>query len=165
MTALSLRLSTIEPPMPLFIQTEYALKLFFPNPTFAQIYYEAIANALDANATEVAIHISTDIQIDQRHLEITIRDNGEGFTDKRFERFKESQESDAYHKGLGRLIYLRYFSQVSVEASMKERNGRLGIPNSLKATVRLWRRRQVIDRAPHYDLADFQEYDLSLLRM
>lgn len=114
MTALSLCPNSAEPLM--LIQTDYALKLFFPSPAFAQVYYEAVANALDAKATEVSIYISTDAQIAQKHLEITISDNGEGFTDERFERFKESQETDAYHKGLGRLIYLRYFSRVNVES-------------------------------------------------
>lgn len=98
------------------IQTDYALKIFFPNSTFAQTYYEAVANAFDAEATEVTIYISTDALITQKQLEITITDNGEGFTDERFERFKITQESDAYHKGLGRLIYLRYFSRVNVES-------------------------------------------------
>ena len=106
----------IEHLMPMLIKTDYALKLFFPNSTFAQIYYEAIANALDANATEITIYISTTQEIAQKDLEITISDNGAGFTDIRFERFKESQESDAFHKGLGRLVYLRYFSQVDVES-------------------------------------------------
>ena len=49
MTALSSCLRTTEQPMPMLIKTDYALKLFFPNSTFAQIYNEAIANALDAN--------------------------------------------------------------------------------------------------------------------
>jgi hypothetical protein len=98
------------------IQTDYALKLFFPSPAFTQVYYEAVANALDAKATEVWIHIVTDEQIAQKRLEITISDNGEGFTEERFERFKVTQESDAYHKGLGRLIYLRYFKEVNVES-------------------------------------------------
>jgi hypothetical protein len=30
------------------IETKYAVGLFFPNPTFAQIYFETVANALDA---------------------------------------------------------------------------------------------------------------------
>ncbi len=116
MIALSPCLRATEQTMPVLIKTDYALKLFFPNSTFAQVYYEAIANALDANATEITIYISTTQEITQKHLEITVRDNGEGFTDTRFERFRESQESDPFHKGLGRLVYLRYFSRVDVES-------------------------------------------------
>ena len=113
MTALSL-CPIIKSPME--IKTDYALKIFFPSPAFTQIYYEAVANALDANATEVSIHILTDDQIAQKQLEITISDNGEGFTEERFERFKVTQETDVYHKGLGRLIYLRYFKKINVES-------------------------------------------------
>jgi hypothetical protein len=116
MIALSPCLRATEQTMPVLIKTDYALKLFFPNSTFAQVYYEAIANALDANATEITIYISTTQEITQKHLEITVHDNGEGFTETRFERFRESQESDPFHKGLGRLVYLRYFSQVDVES-------------------------------------------------
>lgn len=97
------------------IDTKYAVKLFFTNPSFVQIYFEAVANALDAGASEVTIYISTDGQIAPEHLEITISDNGQGFTDERFDRFRWLKEpSDPYHKGLGRLVYLHYFSTVSV---------------------------------------------------
>src|ERR1051326_5049647 len=97
------------------IETDYAVRLFFPNPTFAQIYFETVANALDAEATEITIHISTDAQISPDHLEITVSDNGEGFTDRRFDRFYRLTEPvDVYHKGLGRLVYLHYFSKVHI---------------------------------------------------
>jgi len=97
------------------IETNYAVKLFFPSPTFLQIYFEAIANAFDAGADEINIRISTDGQISPSHLEITISDNGRGFTDERFERFRKLKEPcDSYHKGLGRLVYLQYFSSVNV---------------------------------------------------
>lgn len=99
-------------------ETNYALKLFFPNPAFVQIYFEAVANALDADANEIDITISTDGNIrDPKQLEITISDNGVGFRPDRFDKFKEVKEpSDPYHKGMGRLIYLRYFSTVEVES-------------------------------------------------
>jgi Histidine kinase-, DNA gyrase B-, and HSP90-like ATPase len=97
------------------IDTTYAVGLFFPSPTFAQIYFETVANALDAEATEVTIHISTDARISSEHLEITVSDNGEGFTDDRFDRFyRLTKPIDPYHKGLGRLVYLHYFSNVGV---------------------------------------------------
>jgi len=97
------------------IETDYAVRLFFPNPTFAQIYFETVANALDAEATEITIHISTDAQISPQHLEITVSDNGQGFTKERFDRFYRLTEPiDVYHKGLGRLVYLRYFDHVAI---------------------------------------------------
>ena len=99
------------------IETQYAVKLFFPTSAFVQVYFEAVANAFDAKATEVDIRISSDGQIKPGHLEIVIRDNGLGFTDDRFECFRWLTEpSDAYHKGLGRLVYLNYFSAVSVSS-------------------------------------------------
>ncbi len=106
-------------------ETEYVLKLFFSNPAFVQIYFEAVANALDAEASEVVIQISTDGKIDPDHLEITITDNGRGFTDERFDRFVEVKEpDDPYHKGLGRLIYLQYFSHVDIVSVFGEKKRR-----------------------------------------
>lgn len=97
------------------IETNYAVKLFFSNPAFIQIYFEAVANALDAGASEVSINISTDGQISPEQLEITISDNGQGFTDERFDSFRRLREpSDPYHKGLGRLVYLQYFTNVYI---------------------------------------------------
>lgn len=96
------------------IETRYALKLFFPNSAFTQIYFEAVANAIDANADSIEIAIRTDGKIhNPKYVEITIRDNGVGFTDERYARFMQLKEpADAYHKGVGRLIFLQYFGRV-----------------------------------------------------
>lgn len=97
--------------MPLPMDMPYAIKLFFPSPTFSQIFDEAVANALDAGANEILIHLVAE------PLSITIRDNGVGFTDERFERFSRLMEpKDAQHKGLGRLLFLHYFSGVQVKS-------------------------------------------------
>jgi hypothetical protein len=97
------------------IETKYAIELFFSKSAFEQVYFEAVANALDAEANEVTIHISTDGKINPQYLEITISDNGKGFTDERFERFRRLKKpSDPYHKGLGRLVYLNYFKSIDV---------------------------------------------------
>jgi hypothetical protein len=100
------------------IETKYALKLFFPTSAFVQIYFEAVANAIDANASTISIEVRTDGKIhDPGYLEITIHDDGIGFTDERYERFMQLKEpTDAYHKGLGRLIFLQYFSCIDVES-------------------------------------------------
>jgi signal transduction histidine kinase len=99
-------------------ETEYILKLFFSSPAFVQIYFEAVANALDAEASDVTIHISSDGKIKPEHLEVTISDNGIGFTDERFGRFAQvKQPTDPYHKGFGRLIYLKYFRSVHIASS------------------------------------------------
>jgi len=102
------------------IETDYAVQLFFTNPAFIQIYFEAIANSFDAGASEINIYISSDGQIAPKHLEITISDNGEGFTDERFDRFRRLKKpKDKFHKGLGRLVFLHYFSSVYVVSSFE----------------------------------------------
>jgi hypothetical protein len=100
------------------LDTNYALKLFFPNSAFIQIYFEAVANAFDAGASEIDINISTDGELrDTEHLVITISDNGVGLTPERYGKFKEIKEpTDPDHKGLGRLVYLRYFSAIRIES-------------------------------------------------
>jgi len=72
------------------LESSYALQLFFPNPSFLLIYYEAIANALDANASNIDINISIEGEIRKpKQLSVKITDDGEGFTDSRFEKFRE----------------------------------------------------------------------------
>ncbi len=100
------------------IETKNAVDLFFPNPSFQQIYFEAVANALDAGASEIRIQIRLRSFSEPGNLTVVIDDNGEGFIDARFERFsKLLLPEDSYHKGLGRLVFLRYFQQVDVESS------------------------------------------------
>lgn len=100
------------------IETKYALRLFFPSPAFSQIYFEAVANAIDADATEVNINITSDGKIhNPNKLEIAIQDNGVGFSEDRYERFKRVQEpQDSIHKGLGRIVFLQYFARIDVSS-------------------------------------------------
>jgi hypothetical protein len=115
------------------IENNYAAKLFFSNPSFLLIYFEAVANAFDAGASEVTIYISTDGDISPSHLEITISDNGLGFTDERFDRFRRLKEpSDPYHKGLGRLVYLQYFSNVHVVSTFDGKKRAFTFSNNFK---------------------------------
>lgn len=41
------------------IDTKYAVKLFFANSTFLQVFFEAVANSLDAEATAIEILVSS----------------------------------------------------------------------------------------------------------
>ena len=101
----------------LYVSQKVARSIFFPKPTFELIYSEAFANALDAEATKVKITIEIHGFCENETLRITIEDNGVGFTDKNYERFSNLFESkDKNHKGLGRLIYLQYFSEVLIES-------------------------------------------------
>ncbi|MBT1705869.1 ATP-binding protein [Chryseosolibacter indicus] len=92
-----------------------AVKLFFPNPSLEMVYFEAIANAVDANATSIEVFISIDAYNKPESLTIAIKDNGDGFNAKNFEKFSKLLEIEAEdHKGIGRLVFLNYFKEVAV---------------------------------------------------
>ncbi|MBU9374965.1 ATP-binding protein [Burkholderia multivorans] len=99
------------------IETASAIKLFFPNPSLALVYYESIANALDAGATNIKISISTQSFSASETLNVKVTDNGTGFTDESFDRFKTLMKpKDGFHKGIGRLVFLNYFSTVDIDS-------------------------------------------------
>ncbi len=82
------------------------------------VFKEAIANSLDANATEIDVHVYIDSFEKQETLRVEIIDNGEGFTDERYDKFCELLSVDeATHKGIGRLVYLSYFNKITVDSS------------------------------------------------
>lgn len=100
------------------IETGSAIKLFFPNPSLSLVYFEAIANALDAGATDISIEINIQSFDNPKSLQLKITDNGQGFTDENFNRFKTLlKPRDQYHKGIGRLVFLNYFSSVVVSST------------------------------------------------
>lgn len=104
------------------IETSSAIKLFFPNPSLALVYYEAIANALDAGATEIDIKISIQAFTASETLNVTILDNGSGFTDESFARFKTLMKpKDGFHKGIGRLVFLNYFGSVEITSEWENK--------------------------------------------
>ncbi|WP_081945876.1 ATP-binding protein [Halomonas salina] len=99
------------------IETSGAIKLFFPNPSLRLVYFEAIANSLDAGATEVFVKIKIDSYDKPETLEIEIIDNGDGFNDENFERFRTLlKPRDKFHKGIGRLVFLNYFKCVDISS-------------------------------------------------
>jgi len=92
-----------------------AVKRFFGNSSLEMVYFEAVANALDAKATEVEIKIKANALNQSETLEIEIHDNGIGFTDDRYEKFSNLFDVDeSSHQGLGRLVYLCYFEKIDV---------------------------------------------------
>jgi Histidine kinase-, DNA gyrase B-, and HSP90-like ATPase len=99
------------------IELNKAIATFHPNPSHEQIYFEAIANALDAGADEISIQIQIDGYDSPETLEMIIQDNGHGFTDRDFDKFSRLMKVDSKdHKGLGRLIYLAYFENICIES-------------------------------------------------
>jgi Histidine kinase-, DNA gyrase B-, and HSP90-like ATPase len=97
------------------IETSNAIKLFFPNPSLVQVFFEALANALDAGASEISVRVEIQSFSAPDTLKISITDNGHGFTEESFERFKRLLETqDSFHKGLGRLVFLNYFARIAV---------------------------------------------------
>ncbi len=107
------------------IETSGAIKLFFPNTSLTLVYFEALANAFDAGATEVSIDIEIQAFDKPNTLKVTVTDNGEGFTDENFDRFKTLlKPRDELHKGVGRLVFLNYFERVEISSvwDQKKRN-------------------------------------------
>lgn len=66
------------------VNTKQAVRLFFQNSSLIQVFKEAVANSLDANANQIDINIFIDSFDKQETLRIEIIDNGEGFTDYRY---------------------------------------------------------------------------------
>lgn len=99
------------------VNVKRAVKMFFSKSSFEMIYFEAFANAVDAGATEFNIHIKLPEAGDWLNMAIELTDNGVGFTDERFYKFKRLLDvEERSHKGLGRLVYLCYFDRVKVES-------------------------------------------------
>ncbi|HUX54047.1 MAG TPA: ATP-binding protein [Williamwhitmania sp.] len=97
------------------INLKQAVSHFYVNPTLELVLIEAIANSIDAEATKVEIEISIEEFSKPKTLNFTVKDNGVGFTNERFEKFSkllEAEEDD--HKGLGRLVFLSYFKDVEI---------------------------------------------------
>lgn len=91
--------------------------MFFSKSSFEMIYFEAFANAIDARATQFNVHISLPEAGDWLNLSLELSDNGVGFTEERFRKFKKLLDvEERSHKGLGRLVYLCYFDRVMVES-------------------------------------------------
>lgn len=99
------------------VKVQKAASVFFPNTSLEFVYFEALANSLDANASEVKIAIELDKFSEQENLLITIEDNGDGFIDRNFEKFCSILDTeDKQHKGIGRLVFLNYFTEVKIES-------------------------------------------------
>lgn len=105
------------------VNTKQAVRLFFQNPSLEQVFKEAVANSLDANATDIIVDVFIDSFEKQETLQLTITDNGEGFTEKRYDKFCELLNVDEdTHKGVGRLVYLSYFDTIEIDSVFEEKH-------------------------------------------
>lgn len=105
------------------INIKQAIRLFFSSPSLDMVFIEAIANSLDANASEINISISIDELGKQETLKISVQDNGVGFTNERYEKFcRLLQVDDSTHKGIGRLVYLYYFDTIEVSSAFEKQH-------------------------------------------
>lgn len=104
------------------VKLSQAVKVFFSSSSLEMVYFEAISNALDAEATEIKLEIFIDALNKAETLKIKISDNGLGFDDWRYKKFSNLFDvEESSHKGLGRLVYLCYFENVMVR-SVFEKN-------------------------------------------
>ncbi len=101
----------------MLINLSNAIKKFYPNPVLEQVYFEAIANAIYANATEIDLLIDIESYSKPETLKITISDNGDGFNEINFNNFSELLKTEGEeHKGLGRLVFINYFNKIDIES-------------------------------------------------
>ena len=107
------------------VKLNQAAKVFFGTSSLEMVYIEAVANSLDADATKIDIDINVTAYNQPQTLQVTIKDNGVGFTDERFEKFCNLFDVDEdSHKGLGRLVYLCYFENTDVSSNYESTHHR-----------------------------------------
>lgn len=108
------------------VKLDQAVKMFFGSSSLEMVYFEAISNALDAEANEINVNISIDAINRAETLNISISDNGLGFDDWRYKKFSNLFDvEESSHKGLGRLVYLCYFEKVLVQSVYKKNKQRI----------------------------------------
>lgn len=77
------------------VNLEEAVSYFYPGATSLElVYFEAIANAIDANATEINVDINVESFDAPGSLTVIISDNGEGFTNENYKKFSKLLETE-----------------------------------------------------------------------
>ncbi len=96
---------------------ENAVEEFYKKPSLEMVYFEAVSNSIYAGANDIFIKISIDSYNNPCSLLISIEDNGEGFNDRNFDKFKHLLKKESKnHKGLGRLVFLKYFDKIQISS-------------------------------------------------
>ena len=132
-----------------------ARKQFFGQSALECVYIEAVANAFDANASVIDIDININSFTEPDTLIITIKDNGDGFTDERFDKFSMLLEiDDLKHKGLGRLVYLNYFKNVEVTSKYNGKRRKFIFNDNFKGHSTV----ENIENATHGSILKFYDF-------
>lgn len=102
-----------------------------PRVTQYDVLFEAITNAIHANATEIKCYLnSVDNQLKEGENElgsikidtVKIVDNGDGLTDKNFASFstyRTEHKKELGCKGVGRFVFLKIFKNVNYKSRLK----------------------------------------------
>lgn len=99
------------------IEVKNAVSVFYATSSFDDVYCEAVANAIDAHATQIDILVCADKFTKPETLKIKISDNGDGFNGRNYDKFSTLLKVDGNdHKGVGRLVYLTYFQNVHIKS-------------------------------------------------
>lgn len=103
------------------VSLDKAVKAIYSSVKLEQIINEAIANSIDANASSIQIDITGNLPQSKNgnieDLSITIKDNGNGFTEQSLKRFITLYDhQDDFHKGVGRLAFKRAFKKVHIDS-------------------------------------------------
>jgi len=70
------------------VKPKNAANLLFSSTSLEYVYFEAIANSIDAGASQVTIAIQISSFTEPEALRISISDNGKGFDETNFNRFR-----------------------------------------------------------------------------
>lgn len=149
------------------VSLKQAVKLFYSQSSFDQIYQEAVANALDAGARNITISFEANSLTDVKSFKMSIDDDGVGFTDERFKKFSklmDVEDEDIKHRGLGRLVYLFYFDKVEVESYFEKTKHRVfSFDEKLNDEAKENAAIEIEDDHPGGSILRFKGYNLSKL--
>lgn len=150
------------------IDLKQAVKLFYSQSSFDQVYQEAVANALDAGAKNIRIKFVASSLSDVKSFKMTISDDGVGFTEERFKKFSKLmnvEEEDIEHRGLGRLVYLFYFDDVAIESYFDSNKYRsFDFNESLDANQKDYQPKVIKTDTPSGTVLTFKGYNLKKIR-
>ena len=149
------------------VSLKQAVKLFYSQSSFDQIYQEAVANALDAGARNITISFEANSLTDVKSFKLSITDDGVGFTDERFRKFSklmDVEDEDIKHRGLGRLVYLFYFDKVEVESYFEKTKHRVfSFDEKLNDEAKENAAVELEEERPSGSILKFDGYNLSKL--